>query len=1120
MRSEHDSEMPAITVGSLDFKIEDPDKAALFSFVDFGYRISLDLFDQEKLVKPVFKAWIRSTELEFDSLPEFRIFPKDSTLIEIRLDPEEPQTIHEGEEKQFKAEIIAVAGLGSGVFSAEKNSLVVLDFYRPKGIDFFDWQEIPITDEKLARTLKEISFEHIFNPWYGPGLYELSATALVNFETGYDSTFYLQAAQKSEVEVLPGFVILSPLDDLAYPLGAGLKVITNVDEDLKKWEKIKWQLNGHDYKPNTDEPPFFISLDHSGKWSLVATLTIDPEEENRKTVELGSQVHFSVQPVNYELNPKRKVYPKDKASNIAVELDVEINGKKVEKPGDKVPWQEDYLFATVDKVEWAFQKKADGCAEHESEEGKFQALVSFNNEGALTAQATITVHLLGAEEVFKRKFPFFKDSFEDPIFELPAVRADLWAVKPLVWFNTIGKTARRAIQNTNRLFSLVSGQIKFYGNEYSWDNHSDFADKIAIPAAIPNIKPLTSVGVKFAWSGPDEQSSKTPEFKPDFKNTGTPEVVMASSIEFDSGDSINFENDKTDVKVEPLSKVIYVKVMAYPPTVGKNQPSKVSLSFGEINGAMDSQTQLDIWDGEYNLKLTKVDWSYSGGVLTPTDDNGANAKFSSSDAGQFKISGTPNFSVKPLDCEEVDIALNPGETSVKVLGSLIGIRVDNTLPDHLKKIRYATDPENDIYKKSDNRIWSRTDTQPLVVACNSTITLIPEFEGQKKPKTKDGVTFQWFNSLGLLSLSGNTDLADKIEFPTPTIIDKYSLKLGFAIVGETIEIPETYTVKKISAKSATATGTANMVYYMKCIKDSVDALKGRGIETEDARLVNDFYDWWWSDKNKLVYGITYEGADPDKSASTYNVIKYEGGKCQALGNYFFKCLECQGVSGLKRVFFHLLTEILPKETEPKLKTDIDHFPFRHEYWGALFIKNDGLHNDKYAFYLPSDEPDTVTPYMREPIKEYTDQVPRIPPVDYQHKIVADLDKNITIHSKKELAWVFRAPDGHALVFHTESGGKTRLLDPSFPLKEDICMPSPPIYAKDVELKNYGNVANENAEFYEKYFDNYVYFRGNTAFKQSLTGISGMTIIDCKMSQINYLKFDLAHYNSREEITNP
>jgi hypothetical protein len=466
------------------------------------------------------------------------------------------------------------------------------------------------------------------------------------------------------------------------------------------------------------------------------------------------------------------------------------------------------------------------------------------------------------------------------------------------------------------------------------------------------------------------------------------------------------------------------------------------------------------------------------------------------------------------------MALNPGETLVKVLGSLIGIRVDNTLSDHLKRIRYATDPENDIYDKSNNHIWSRTETQPLVVACSSTITLIPEFEGQKKPKTKDGVSFQWFDSDGLLSLSGSTDLADKIEFPTPTIIDKYSLKLGFAIVGETIEIPETYTVKKISAKSATATGTANMVYYKKCVEDSVSALKGKGIETEDARLVNDFYDWWWSDKNKLVYGITYKEADPDKSASTYNVIKYEGGKCQALGNYFFKCLECQGVSGLKRVFFHLLTEILPKETEPKLKTDIDHFPFRHEYWGALFIKNDGLHNKEYAFYLPSDEPDTVTPYMREPIKEYTDQVPHIPPVDYQHKIVADLDKNITIHSKKELAWVFRAPDGHALVFHTESGGETRLLDPSFPLEEDIYMPTPPIYAKDVELKNYGNVTDENAEFYEKYFDNYVYFRGNTAFKQSLTGISGMTIIDCKMSQINYLKFKLAPYNSLEEITKP
>ena len=142
-----------------------------------------------------------------------------------------------------------------------------------------------------------------------------------------------------------------------------------------------------------------------------------------------SRVNFLVQPVNYSLSPAKKVLAKDQATNIPLELNVEVNGQKIEKPGDQVPWQEDFLLATVDKVEWAFYKKEDGCATHDSEEDKFQALVNFNNEGAVTALATITVHLFGAEEVFKRKNPYFKDRFEEPVFELPAARADLWAVK-------------------------------------------------------------------------------------------------------------------------------------------------------------------------------------------------------------------------------------------------------------------------------------------------------------------------------------------------------------------------------------------------------------------------------------------------------------------------------------------------------------------------------------------------------------------------------------------------------------------------------------------------------------------------------------------------------------------
>jgi hypothetical protein len=521
---------------------------------------------------------------------------------------------------------------------------------------------------------------------------------------------------------------------------------------------------------------------------------------------------------------------------------------------------------------------------------------------------------------------------------------------------------------------------------------------------------------------------------------------------------------------------------------------------------MDSQNQLDIWDGEYSLKLTKVDWSYSGGVLTPTDDNGANAKFSSSDAGQFKISGTPNFSVKPLDCDEVDMALNPGEASVKVLGSLIGIRVDNTLSDHLKRIRYATDPENDIYDDSNNRIWDRTETQPLVVACNSTITLIPEFEGQKKLKVRDGVTFQWFDSDGLLALSGNTDLDDEIYFPTPTVIDKYTLRLGFNIVGESIEIPETYAMKRIVGNSDYVSKQVNSVYYMKCIEDSVVALKTYNSSTPDYDMVNKFYAWWWKlypSINELKYGVT--------AFNTSDVINKQGGMCQGLGNYFAKCLECQGVSGLHRIAFQLNNIRMSVTRIPG--TDIGHFPYLHEYWGAIFINNLGLNNEKAVFWVPNNEPDSITPYMREALRVYQGKQ-KVPPADLKNVIV-DMESNVVVKERSE-GFCFRAPDGHALIFYKdEDSGRVHLLDPSFYHKRTMIELS--------DLPPIGNILiidvdpNPRLKEFLEYLNYFSYFRGNTAFKSSNI-MAGMAIFDFKIEQMNYLRADFNYYYSKEENT--
>jgi hypothetical protein len=187
-----------------------------------------------------------------------------------------------------------------------------------------------------------------------------------------------------------------------------------------------------------------------------------------------------------------------------------------------------------------------------------------------------------------------------------------------------------------------------------------------------------------------------------------------------------------------------------------------------------------------------------------------------------------------LDCDEVDMALNPGETSVKVLGSLIGWKVDKNRPDHLDKIRYASDYKTDIYDVTGHRIWSKNRTRPLVVGCNSEVLLIPEFSSDDQKRQLE-VAYFWLNDNDEIDSEGNAQLTDSVIIPTPKTINKYKLKLQIPGISEQALIPEVYTVKRISKSTSTATGTCGLVYYMKCIEDSVDALRTYSSTTPDKR---------------------------------------------------------------------------------------------------------------------------------------------------------------------------------------------------------------------------------------------------------------------------------------------
>jgi hypothetical protein len=614
--------------------------------------------------------------------------------------------------------------------------------------------------------------------------------------------------------------------------------------------------------------------------------------------------------------------------------------------------------------------------------------------------------------------------------------------------------------------------------------------------------------VKFAWSGPDEQSSEIPEFKPNFKTGGSQEIIMSSAIEFDSGDSINFKKDKTDVKVESLSKVVYVKVLANPSMIGKNQPSQVSLSFGEINGAMDSQNQLDIWDGEYSLKLTKVDWSYSGGVLTPTDDNGANAKFSSSDAGQFKISGTPNFSVKPLDCDEVDMALNPGETSVKVLGSLISIKVDKYIPDHLDRIRNANEFGTDIYTLSNHEVWSKNDFFPLVVGCNSEVVLIPEFSTPNKNKDIK-VRYQWLYKLnGNVATEGSVDLNKKITIPTPVHIAKYQLQIQIIELSEVAFIPEVYVVKKITEDAA-----LSKPFYIRGVDDSVLALTGNNLSTSDDDLVKKFYEWWWSDYNELKY---FENAH-----TAIEVIQKGGGMCAGLADYFAMCLQCQSIAGVDR-FSVLLHDTPIPNNYPELNNyklqngQKSNFPQTTEYWGAVVYKDHGLHCETAHKPLPWQE---FNSYKFSKVKMYNDHARPLPNSGGTNTMIvcdgeySQLDKGFACPD----VYVFLAPyDGHVIVrFKTKN--KTYMYDPSFGegMFSGELDDFPNIQSKRTIVKHFNNIEANKPKMWEYFQKSVGWVRGSVPFT-STEFQYGISVFDIPMASVNFLEVRTSHYENLYE----
>ncbi|MGM0599769.1 MAG: hypothetical protein ACQETH_08130 [Candidatus Rifleibacteriota bacterium] len=410
LSSQHDSSMVPIKVNELVFSIKN--EHSRFYYNEFGFEIGCSLTEETLFSEPTLFARLNYDKVILTNLPSFKVFPRETAFCQGIIALENLTTMYEGSPKNFSLNIYPMEGMGSGTLTPVENNLEILDFYHTPKAESVYWYGIPVFNKNQKTETENNELKFKFDPLWGPGNYELNADALIEITDDFEGSFLVKVKEKKQIKVLPGLKILSPIEELAYPLNARIEVNTSVDDEIEKLKNIQWFINGKEFTPPDPEQPFHLKLTHSGNWSIEARLKIENNEETDPT-ELVDKVEFTVQPLHISLTPAKKVFPLNQSSGIEVRLNVELNDEKVEKPGEIFTWQEDWVNAVIDPVAWDSVISPENCATAESNPESFLTEIDFSNNGAITLLATVTMRLVGAEKLFNVKNPGFEKNMKN-----------------------------------------------------------------------------------------------------------------------------------------------------------------------------------------------------------------------------------------------------------------------------------------------------------------------------------------------------------------------------------------------------------------------------------------------------------------------------------------------------------------------------------------------------------------------------------------------------------------------------------------------------------------------------------------------------------------------------------
>lgn len=1055
-----------------------------------GGRFSTTIYDRDTLF---------STQLA-----PIAIVKPDDGLLELRINPSGPVITYEGATATFTAEVRPTVDFGSGSLSDATDDLDLFNGYRLSKVEHIQWFEVPLdaSGDWKNKAPAGKGFTHFFTADSGPGSYTMNcAVSLEMKESDTGDTFIVGADNSVPVDVLPGLTIFSPIDELAYPLNATIKVKTSFDADEANWKNIVWRLNGKLFKPDTAGAPFFITANRFGKWSLEAVLTIKDPVTGTST-EMRDRITFAVKPCEISLSPGRKVFDMAVQNTQGLDLAVSLDGKTVERPGKAVPWQGNDIIAVVEPVAWSMVATPTACATIDTDEESFSAGLQFLSHGAATVLATVTVRIAGADDYFRRHAKDFEDEFEEPVFTFPAVRADLWAIKQ-EWMPFGGKFPTRAIQGTQRLFAIENGTVRINNKEYTCLKEGILEESLEIKPAISGVTPLKADKIGIDWFASESQVISGFSFKPRFLEGNKTEVTLKASIEFNISSDLKPEEQKYEVSVASLTSVIDLATLGKPQSVSINQPCMLSFFFGPEGGPLSYQNELVVWNGEYRISLDWVAWAvYTGEHSSePIESTDPNVSYVRATPGICLVSSRPVFMVQPEETEVAPalIQLKSNDLSIAVGANILSWSIIPGLNDHLEGLASATiDPQTEashyfnIYKTAGHWVWKNASgkvmTQPLAVGCGSSITLKADFGALKAADTP--IRFEWFDKTGSSVMAGVAYYSDYVTIHTPEKIDRYELQLmvdGF----DDLARLEVYCVQQISKINV------NNIYYLENLKKSVAALRGYDKHTVAKLLVDMFYLWWWSSENRdIQYGIP--GFPGDASAAS--VCLKKGGMCQALGNFFYKCLECHGIEGLTRAAILLNDNRTASPAPPRSLA-----PTTTEYWGAIVCDDPGLNQTEPQDFWPTH--DYISAYGRSHSYRYigTKMIPDVATAT----VVIERATDIVKYPKEEY-YMFLAPgDGHALVyFESQHDKKQYLYDPSFGKGKFFSIEAE-LASGTFQAKNF-LITPET-----KFWKNYVlktgwHLRGFTLYKDSINP-HGLGMFDVPVDRVNFFEVNMGRY---------